>query len=355
MSNIKGISLFSSAGVAETYYSDIGIDIVLANELLEKRVNMYKHLYPKTKVICGDIQNIEIKNKILSNINKDIKLLIVTPPCQGLSSIGKNRTQEAFENDARNFLIFDVFDIIDSSDFDYILIENVPRFLKMYFPYGGDFLLLEEIIKLKYSHRYNIKIDVLNASDYGVPQTRPRAIIRLYKKNLTWDLPPKEPVITLREAIGHLPSLESNESSNIKWHFSKKHNDRDVLAMKHTPTGRGAFKNDFYYPKKENGDKIKGFHNTYKRMKWDEPAHARTTNSGNIGSHNNVHPGRLKEDGTYSDARVLTILETLIVSSLPESWDIPDWATDNFIRTVIGEAIPPLMSKKILERINNES
>ncbi len=116
--------------------------------------------------------------------------------------------------------------------------------------------------------------------------------------------------------------------------------------MKNTPTGKSAFKNNFYYPKKENGDKIKGFHNTYKRMKWDEPAHARTTNSGNIGSHNNVHPGRLQEDGTYSDARVLTILETLIVSSLPENWDIPKWATDNFIRTVIGEAIPPLMSKK---------
>ena len=351
MNRLKGISLFSSAGIAETYYSDIAIDIVVANELLEKRVKLYKHFHPHTNIICGDIQNSEIKDKIFSSLTEDIELLIATPPCQGLSSIGKNRTQEDFENDARNFLIFDVFDIIDKSDFNYILIENVPRFLKMYFPYNDEILLLEEIIKLKYQDKYIIDIDVLNACDYGIAQTRPRAIIRLYKHGLKWNLPKKEPIVTLQEAIGDLPSLESKESSHIKWHFSKNHNDRDILAMKHTPPGKSAIKNEFYYPKKENGERIKGFHNTYKRMKWEEPAPARTTNSGNIGSHNNVHPGRLQKDGTYSDARVLTLLETLIVSSLPENWDIPEWATDNFIRTVIGEAIPPLMSKKILQGI----
>jgi DNA (cytosine-5)-methyltransferase 1 len=351
MKTIKGVSLFSSAGIAETYYKNIGVDIVVANELLEKRVKLYKHLYPSSNIICGDIQDDKIKNQIISNINKDINLLVATPPCQGLSSIGKNKTQKEFEQDKRNFLIFDVFDVIDKSNFDYILIENVPRFLKMYFPYNNKLLLLEEIIKIKYNDKYSIEIDVINACDYGIPQTRPRAIIRLYKKNLRWVLPTKEPVITLSESIGNLPSLESGESSSIKWHFAKKHNDRDILAMRNTQPGKSAIKNEFYYPKKENGDRIKGFHNTYKRMKWDEPAHARTTNSGNIGSHNNVHPGRLQKDGAYSDARVLTILETLIVSSLPEDWNIPNWATDNFIRTVIGEAIPPLMSKKILQGI----
>ncbi len=149
MKTLKGISLFSSAGIAETYYKDIGIDIVLANELLEKRVKLYKHLYPDTNVICGDIQDKNIKSEILSNITDDIKLLVATPPCQGLSSVGKNKTQEAFEM-MKEFLIFDVFDIIDSSDFDYILIENVPRFLKMYFPYQNEVLLLEAIIELKY-------------------------------------------------------------------------------------------------------------------------------------------------------------------------------------------------------------
>jgi DNA (cytosine-5)-methyltransferase 1 len=65
-----------------------------------------------------------------------------------------------------------------------------------------------------------------------------------------------------------------------------------------------------------------------------------------------VHPGRLidKKRGVdiYSDPRVLTIYELLIVSSLPKKWPIPEWADETFIRKVIGEGIPSLMVKKIM-------
>ena len=66
---------------------------------------------------------------------------------------------------------------------------------------------------------------------------------------------------------------------------------------------------------------------------------------------NNVHPGRLLPDGTYSDARVLTLLETFIVSSIPEDIDFPKDSTDTFIRTVIGESIPPKLMMKVIEKI----
>ena len=56
-------------------------------------------------------------------------------------------------------------------------------------------------------------------------------------------------------------------------------------------------------------------------------------------------------DGTYSDPRVLTLLETFIVSSIPEDIDFPEGATDTFIRTVIGEAIPPRLMERIVEQI----
>ena len=178
----------------------------------------------------------------------------------------------------------------------------------------------------------------------------------MYKKGLAWPDPKKSnKIITLNDCIGHLPSLESGQDSGIKHHFAKKHNDRDILALKHTPEGKSALLNKIHYPKREDGKKISGFHNTYKRMNWNEPAKARTTNCGNIGSHNNVHPGRKLKNGTYSDARVLTLLETFIVSSIPENIDLPDWASDAFIRKMVGEAIPPLMCKKILETIATKS
>jgi len=351
---MKAVSLFSSAGVGETYLKDLGVDVVVGAELIKKRAELYKHLYPDSEVIIGDISQIETKDRISEFIKDDVKLLIATPPCQGVSSAGKNKNQEQFLSDDRNFLIFDVFHFIDNFDFDAVLIENVSNFLKMYFPYEGELLLISDLITKKYGSRYTIDVIDINAQDYGVPQSRPRCFIKMYKNNYVWASPKSEQQITLRDAIGHLPSLEAGEISNIKRHSANKAADRDILAMKHTATGKSAMLNKVFYPKKINGDKVKGFHNTYKRLSWDIPCLARTTKSGEISSHSNVHPGQLKEDGTYSDARVLTILELLIVASLPLEWDIPDWASDRFIRHAIGESVPPLLFKKVLETLKKK-
>lgn len=348
MGDIKAISLFSSAWIWEFFLKNIGINIVLANEIIEKRCDLYKFFYKKANIVCWDISNKETKKRILNNIDKDTKLLIATPPCQWLSSLWKNKSQEHYEIDQRNFLIFHVFEIIDNSNFDYILIENVPKFLDMFFPYDWKYLTLEEILKIKYSSKYEIKIDILDSADYGVPQTRKRAIIRIFKKWLAWDLPKKEEVLTLEEAIGDLPSLESGEESNIKFHYAKKINPRYIESLIHTPTGKSALQNKIHYPKKENWDRIKWFHNTFKRMEWWKPAPTRTTFCGNVNSHNNVHPWRKSKDWTYSDARPLSLLENLIVSSMPTSIEFPVWISENFINTVIWEWIPPLMLKKII-------
>lgn len=345
---MKGISIFSSAGIAETYFKESGIDIVAACELVSKRSELYKWLYPDCNVINGDITKDNVFEKIKREaLDNNCKFLIATPPCQGMSSLGK----KDYDNDKRNYLVFYAFDLIDSCDFDYILIENVPKYLKLYFPYNGELKLLIDIIKDKYQHKYNIDSFILNAKDYGVPQSRPRGFIRIWKKGLSWAKPIPQKEITLQESIGNLPSLESGQTSDIKWHNAKVHNEREVLAMRHTHEGKSAMVNEFYYPRKANGERIKGFHNTYKRMKWDEPCPARAINNGNIGGHNNVHPGRIQPDGTVSDARVLTLRELFIVSSLPADWDLPDWCTDTLIRTVIGEAIPPRFSENIIKGI----
>ena len=86
-------------------------------------------------------------------------------------------------------------------------------------------------------------------------------------------------------------------------------------------------------------------------MNWVQPCPARTTFSGSFTSHNNIHPGRLKPDGTYSDARVLTLLEIFIVSSIQENIRFPEGSSERFIREIIGEAIPPLLLAKIIAMI----
>jgi DNA (cytosine-5)-methyltransferase 1 len=346
--NLKGISMFSSAGIAETYLDEIGIDILLANELIEERANFYKHLYPKSKMITGDIMDKEIYTQFITEAKKiNPNFLIATPPCQGMSSLGKKE----YEIDERNLLIFSVIETIKQIDFDFILIENVPKFFKLFFPFKGELLGIIEILETLFGDKYNVEHYILNAKDYGVPQSRPRAIIKLYKKDKIWSLPQTQPEITLEQAIGHLPSLIPEEKSNIKFHYAMKHSPMQIEAMTHTPEGKSAMVNEIYYPKKANGDKVKGFHNTYKRMKWNSPAPARATNNGLISGHNNVHPGREQKDGTRSDPRVLSLRELFIVSSLPEEWNIPNDYKEALVRLLIGEAIPPLMLKEVLSTI----
>jgi DNA (cytosine-5)-methyltransferase 1 len=352
MNKIKAISVFSSAGIGELLLKNTNIEVIAANEILPKRAECYSYFYPETDMYCGDITLDETRDYMVEAAKTGgAKMLLATPPCQGLSTLGKNKKQIHYEKDKRNYLILSTFDIIDRCDFDYVLIENVPTFLEMYFPYKNDYFKLEELLNKKYADKYIIEARILNAKDYGICQSRPRAIIKMYKPDKRWSWPVMEEEIPLRDAIGDLPSLEAGETSSIPWHFAKKHNERAILAMKHTPTGKSAIANEIYYPKKEDGTRIKGFHNTFKRMVWEQPCPARTTFSGSMSSHNNVHPGRLLPDGTYSDARVLTLLETFIVSSIPQDIEFPKGSTDTFIRTVIGESIPPKLMMKVFEKI----
>lgn len=357
---INALSLFSGGGIAETYFEEIGIHIKVANEVLPERADFYRSFYPHTDMICGDISDEDIFKKVMERAKEEnVKFILATPPCQGMSTLGKKQ----YESDERNSLVQYVIKAINEIMPDYVLIENVPKFLELLYDCNGKTYCsgvekssksycIEELLKVLYGDTYEIESKVLNAMYYGVPQSRPRGIIKMHRKGLSWKWPEEEQhIITLREAIGNLPSLEAGESSEIKWHNALKHNDRQVLALRHTPEGRSAMKNEIFYPRKKDGTRVKGFHNTYNRMKWDEPAPARTTNNHLMSGHNNVHPGRQLPDGTWSDARVLTLRELIIVSSLPLDWKLSDNFEEAKVRVMVGEAIPPLLCKKIAEKI----
>lgn len=359
-SSINALSLFSGGGIAETYFGRVGICVKVANEILPERAEFYRETHPEADMVCGDISDEVVFERVMKKAKSaKAQFLIATPPCQGMSTLGRKQ----YESDTRNSLIQYVIRAIDFLNPNYVLIENVPKFAKLLYDEDGSTFYsdtakadrpyrIDELLEKLFSDNYVIESKILNAMDYGVPQSRPRVIIKMFHKGLKWRWPDKEEhIITLREAIGNLPSLEAGERSDIKWHNALNHNERQIIALKHTPEGKSAMKNEVYYPKKKDGTRVKGFHNTYNRMKWDEPAPARTTNNYLISGHNNVHPGRLLPDGTWSDARVLTLRELMIVSSLPLDWNIPEDYPETKLRVIIGEAIPPLMSMKIVETI----
>ncbi len=354
---MKAMSLFSSAGVGEFYLDRIGIKVVVANEIIEKRADLYKAIYPDTTMVVGDIKDEVVFNKIyeIAKCN-NVEFIIASPPCQGISIAGKNRKVEEMAKDPRNYLITYVVDMIRLVKPKYVLIENVPLLLKLRLYIEDKFLTVEDILIREFEEEYDIDYQILDSSDYGVPQIRTRAIIRLKKKGLIWELPDKKlNKVTVRDTIEDLPSIESGEKTNIRWHFGRKHSKEHILWMKHTPTGQSAFDNEVYFPKKKDGTKIKGYKSSYRRIKWDEPAPTITIRNDAISSQRNVHPGKLRADGTYSDARVLSILELMRLSSLPDNWPIPNGTPEILIRQVLGECIPPLFVEALVKGVNSNA
>lgn len=72
----------------------------------------------------------------------------------------------------------------------------------------------------------------------------------LISKHKMWQFPAKKPKITVFDAIGDLPSLESGQDSGIKYHVAKNHNQQHILWMQHTPTGKTALDNEVFFRRK---------------------------------------------------------------------------------------------------------
>lgn len=375
MTKLKGLSLFSNVGVAEAgIENNKDIEILLANEIDHKRCLFYSSVHPSTRMIEGDITSDSIREQIVNESKAmGVNFILATPPCQGMSEAGNRK-----EFDERNELIYYAVDVIKRLEPLYAIIENVPTILKTKIKFNNRVITIPEYLLEELGGRYKFnKNTLIKAMDCGIPQMRERNIFLLVRKDqdIEWEFPQKQPIVTLEEAIGKLPSVDpylregldftikkfpnylkkKEEALKIsKWHKPPTHSWKQVEWMMHTPTGKSAIYNEKYYPQKPDGTPVVAHHNHYRRLYWDKPARTMTQNNGVISSLACVHPGRpytCNGETLYSDPRVLTLYELFIVSSLPLDWNVPDWANESFIRKVIGEGIPSNMITVIINEL----
>lgn len=371
------LSLFANIGVAEARLHEVdGVEVVVANELLQRRATLYQRIYPNSSMICGNILDTKVYDSIIkTSRERHVDVIMATPPCQGISTAGQQ-----IEGDERNSLTIPALHSIQDLEPKYAVLENVPGYLKTNIDYNGQLCLIPDIISDTLGDKYEISFNVIDTADYGIPQVRERAIVLLSRKDQpVWELPSKSNrIVTMRDAIGNLPmidpfikDLDPTEFQRMfpkyeerrmdalaisPWNIPPVHVYRQVVAMLHTPTGCTAFDNEVYKPIKENGEYVKGYHNTYKRQNWDTPAYTVTMDNRKISSQNNVHPGRFLyhdelEGDIYSDPRALTLYELMRIMSLPDDWPIPKGTQEAFLRRIIGEGIPPLFVKRLFEMI----
>ena len=162
MKKPKVIDLFAGVGGLSLGFENCGFDVVLANEYDESIAAAYKANHKGTRMIVGDITSLDLE-KTFGPYQGQIDVVIGGPPCQGFSQKGQRKTI----HDERNFLFKYYVRVVELVKPRYFVMENVPNLLtaeKGYFR--------KEIEELFNSMGYQLKMGILNASDYGVPQNR---------------------------------------------------------------------------------------------------------------------------------------------------------------------------------------
>ena len=157
---IRYIDLFAGIGGFRYSFDKQGCKCVFSSEIDEKCRNVYKLNYGDEP--SGDITEIDEKTI------PDFDILCAGFPCQPFSICGK---QGGF-SDTRGTLFFDICRIIKEKNPKVVFLENVKHLIN-----HDNKQTITVIISSLKELGYNVVWDVLNSSDFGVPQSRERVII----------------------------------------------------------------------------------------------------------------------------------------------------------------------------------
>lgn len=254
---LKCLDLFSGAGGFSLGFTMAGCEIIGAVEIDKWAAETFQYNHPKAKVIVKDITQVT-NDELLEAFPDHPDIIVGGPPCQGFSICRKNAGDP---KDPRNSLFVEYLRVVALLKPSVVVVENVPNILnaktKAKEPVVS--ILHAELEKLG----YHVEHTILNATDYGVPQSRQRFVLIGSKKKLARPFPQATHYVkvegelnlkgdllscpTLWDAISDLPDIEAREGSEEMAYDKPPQNDyqrmcregstmlHNHLAMKHTP------------------------------------------------------------------------------------------------------------------------
>lgn len=192
--NFKFIDLFAGIGGFHLAMHKLGGECVFASEIDCYARKTYQHnfQYLSPQLFEKNYFNEDIRNIVPSEI-PDFDVLCAGFPCQPFSQAGYKRGFNDFHNSERGNLFFNIADIIEAKKPKAYFLENVRGLINH--DRGQTFKLIRNILEkdLGYSFYYQI----VKASDYGLPQLRPRVFIVGFRDQSSFRsfcFPPKIPL-----------------------------------------------------------------------------------------------------------------------------------------------------------------
>jgi len=362
----KAVSFFAGAGGLDLGFKRAGFEILLNVEIEEVYCQTLCQNFHDSTVVTGDIMEYS-RERIYKEAglqeHEELDLMLGGSPCQSFSTAGK---RQAF-SDPRGQAMLQYADLVNEVQPKFFLLENVRGLLSASLKHrplhqrGPEHPPLEEEEMpgsalqhlLERFGDYDVKIELINAADYGVPQKRERIFVIGVRKdlNLEYHFPEathsengmggKKPWVTVGDVFREL---------EVKEHHFMSYSKERLRFMKMIPQGGGNWRDLRVYGDDvvreamggayESGGGKVGF---YRRIHSNKPSPTLLTSpaqkSTNLG-----HP--------YED-RPLSIEEYLAIQGFPSDFKVAGKLMQQY--TQIGNAVPvplsQILGQSILEHL----
>lgn len=330
------IDLFSGCGGMSLGFEMANFTNVLAIDNWKDALITYAHNRKAPRTLCGDLVEISPERIKTEYGISHVDVIIGGPPCQGFSVAGKRIVE-----DKRNQLYKSFVNFVSCFEPKAFVMENVPNILSI----GGG-MVRNAIIKDFEHLGYNVSVQVLTASDYGVPQNRRRAFFVGIKGNEAFEypLPLSTAKVSTLDAIGDLSETSMpegapytngvmsefqcyarKESKGVFNHETTNHSDKtkEIIAM--VPDGGN------YKCLPEELQQTRKVHIAWTRLASNKPSITIDT-----GHRHHFH---------YKWNRIPTVRESARIQSFPDTFVFMCSKTSQYKQ--VGNAVPPLMAKAI--------
>lgn len=292
--------------------------------------------------VCKDIA--EVTGKELKKMYGacDVRVLIGCAPCQPFSNLNPNGIREEKLVPLQKFaqLIKDIRPEIVS-------MENVKGLLDK----GGD-TIFKEFVDTLYANGYQVSYQVVDTSDYGVPQKRMRLVLLASRLGEIRLIPPTHTEgnkKTVWDAIGGLEPIQDGEVDiHDPLHRARKLSPLNKKRIESTPKDGGsssAWDEDLKLAchKKPGGKSFSW--SVYGRMRWHEPSPTMTTQCTGLGNGRFGHP---------EQNRAITPREAALIQTFPKNYKFTP-SKEDFVMSVvsrhIGNAVPVRLGQVIAQSI----
>lgn len=172
--SFKFIDLFAGIGGFHLAMHDLGGECVFSSEIDEQARKTYQHNFKdiSPNIFKNGLFNDDIR-AISPDEIPDFDVLCAGFPCQPFSQAGFKKGFADNHKSERGNLFFNIVDIIEAKKPKAFFLENVRGIIKH--DDGKTFKKIQEVLTKELGYSFYYK--VVKASDYGLPQLRPRTFM----------------------------------------------------------------------------------------------------------------------------------------------------------------------------------